>query len=224
MALGVMHTLHPTAIWDDPLIFLPRRKPQYFQKDQTIYTPEDAADSLFLVIEGSVKLSRISEGGRETVLDFCPRDAFFGASSLTGNRYRGEMAVAIENCAVMEWSTDELARIMMQTPELGPSLLRVLAKKLFDAGSRIESLAIDQISQRLVKVLLRLGEHFGERVNSSRVHVMPVTHELLAKYVGTSREIVTQHMSQMRRQGLLEYSRTGIEFDPLELQKSLPTR
>jgi CRP-like cAMP-binding protein len=50
---------------------------------------------------------------------------------------------------------------------------------------------------------------------------MPITHELLAKYVGTSREIVTQHMSQLRRKGLLDYSRAGIEFDPVDLRKTL---
>ena len=113
---------------------------------------------------------------------------------------------------------------MLRTPELGPSLLRVLATKLFDADSRIESLAIDQISQRLVRALLRLGDRFGETNGGSKVRLMPITHELLAKYVGTSREIVTQHMSQLRRKGVLDYSRAGIEFEPAELKKALRTR
>jgi hypothetical protein len=44
---------------------------------------------------------------------------------------------------------------------------------------------------------------------------------MLAKYVGTSREIITQHMSQMRRNGLLRYSRSGMEFDPAQLRRAL---
>jgi CRP-like cAMP-binding protein len=99
-----------------------------------------------------------------------------------------------------------------------------MSRKLYEAHSRIESLAIDQISQRLAKVLLRLGEQFGEVSGATGVKVMPITHELLARYVGTSREIVTQHMSQLRRRGLVRYSRSGIEFAPAELKKSIAAR
>jgi CRP/FNR family transcriptional regulator len=224
MALTAMNSLPVSTTWDDPLALLPRRKPQFYEKERTIFTPEDRADSLFLVVNGTVKLSRISDGGRETVLELCSQDSFFGESSLMGRSYRGEMAVALEDTSVMEWPADELVRLMLRTPELGPSLLRVVATKLFESGSRVESLAIDQISQRLVKALLRLGERFGESNGTSKVHLMPITHELLAKYVGTSREIVTQHMSQLRKKGLLDYSRAGIEFDSVELGKALRSR
>ena len=50
---------------------------------------------------------------------------------------------------------------------------------------------------------------------------MRLTHELLAKYVGTSRDIVTQHMSQLRRKVLLDYSRAGLEVDPEILKREL---
>ena len=222
MAVGVMNAPMATTIWDDPLVFLPRRKTQRFSRDETIYSPDDPADSLLLVVEGTVKLSRISGGGRETVLDFCSADAFFGESGLMGRRVRGELAVALEDSGVMEWTADDLATLMMRTPELGPSLLRTFATKLYDADSRIESLATDQISQRLVKVLLRLGNQFGTYDDTMTLHLMPLTHELLARYVGTSREIITQHMSQLRRDGMLAYSRSGIDFNPAELKKTLP--
>ena len=130
-------------------------------------------------------------------------------------------AVALDDSSVMEWTRDELGHLMMRTPELGPSMLRVMAAKLYDADSRIESLAIDQIAQRLVKVLLRLGDQFGAPNGQAMIHIMPLTHELLARYVGTSREIITQHMSQLRRKGVLEYSRSGIDFNPDELRKVL---
>jgi CRP-like cAMP-binding protein len=209
------------SLWDDPLAVLPRRKPQTFQKDQTVFAAEDAAESLFLVVDGVIKLSRIAQSGRETVLDFCSRDTFFGESCLLGASYRGQMAVALEDASVMEWTIDDLDQLMRRHPELAPSLLRVLARKVRDADARIESLAIDQIAHRLMKVLLMLGDRFGEARGNGVLHILPVTHEMLAKYVGTSREIITQHMSQMRRNGLLRYSRSGMEFDPGQLQRAL---
>jgi CRP-like cAMP-binding protein len=209
------------SLWDDPLAVLPRRKPQTFQKDQTVFAAEDAAESLFLVVDGVIKLSRIAQSGRETVLDFCSRDTFFGESCLLGASYRGQMAVALEDASVMEWTIDDLDQLMRRHPELAPSLLRVLARKVRDADARIESLAIDQIAHRLMKVLLMLGDRFGEARGNGVLHILPVTHEMLAKYVGTSREIITQHMSQMRRNGLLRCSRSGMEFDPGQLQRAL---
>ena len=218
MSLGVVQSLPVAADWDDPLDILPRRKPQEFDKDQTIYTAHDRAESLFLVVDGFVKLSRISESGKETVIDFCAGDSFFGESCLLGQSYRDEMAVAQEDTSIMEWTTSDLHSILIRLPELGPSLLRVLARKLHHADARIESLAVDPIAQRLVKALLRLGDELGEANGRSMIHIMPVTHELLARYVGTSREIITQHMGQFRRKGLVRYSRAGIEFNPSELR------
>ena len=53
---------------------------------------------------------------------------------------------------------------------------------------------------------------------------MPITHKLLGKYVGTSREIVTQYMSELRRKHLVQYDRSGLDFDPVELKKLLVAR
>ena len=221
MSVGAIQPFPVGPTWEDPLDILPRRRPQEFTKDQTIYTPEDRALSLFLVVDGMVKVSRLSHSGRETVLDFCGRDCFFGESCLLAEPYRGEMAVAQEDSSVMEWSASDLYDITMRLPALGPSLMRTMARKLRDTEDRVESLATDQIPQRLVKVVLRLADSFGEPTDGSNIHLKPVTHELLAKHVGTSREIITQHMSQLRRKGLLAYSRAGMDFDPGELRRAL---
>ena len=221
MSVGAIQSFPLVPVWEDPLDILPRRRPQDFTRDQTIYTPEDPAHTLFLVVSGMVRVSRISRSGRETVLDCRGPDRFFGESCLLAEPYRGEMAVAQEDTLLMEWSASDLHEIMMRSPALGPSLLRMVASKLRDMEDRVESLATDQIPQRLVKVIMRLGEAFGEPSKGTQVHLMPITHELLAKHVGTSREIITQHMSRLRRDGLLAYSRAGMDFDPAALRRAL---
>ena len=225
MSLSMFQPLPETSVWDDdPLLFLPRKQPQKFRKEQIIYAPEDHADSIFLVVRGAVKLSRIAESGRETVLDLLGADEFFGESAMRRQEVRGESAMAVGDVAVMEWKLDELSDIMLRVPELGCALLRVMADKMSRAGAHIESMAIDPIVQRLIKALLRLGEEFGEPGPGTSVHVMPITHKLLGKYVGTSREIVTQYMSELRRKHLVQYDRSGLDFDPVELKKLLVAR
>jgi len=222
MALGVTQSIRSTAPWEDPLALLPRRRPQRYDKEQTIYSAEDPAESLFLVVEGAVKVSRLSEGGKETILDVESSESFFGLAAMMGQGVRGETATALEESTVMEWRTEELRDLMARTPELGPALVRMVATKLMDADARIESLAVDHIPRRLLKTLLRLSERFGESTGANgHLHLMPFTHELLARHVGTSREIVTQHMSQLRRKGILDYSRSGLDFDPADLRREL---
>lgn len=212
------------SLWEDPLVLLPRRKPQRFEKDQAIYDTQDQAESIFLLVDGAVKISRFSDSGRETVIDVESRESFFGLTAILGEGegLRGEMAVALEPAQVMEWKLDELREMIARTPELGAALMRVVARKLDDADRRIESFAVDHIPQRLVKALLRLGERFGEPKGATGVlHLMPLTHDLIAKHVGTSREIITQHMSRLRRRGLVSYSRAGLELDPVKLRAEL---
>ena len=170
----------------------------------------------------AVKISRISsETGKETVIEVESRESFFGISSLLHASERGEQAIALERSQIMEWNVADLDKLIARTPQLGPSLMRMVAQKLVEADRRIESFANDHIPRRLVKALLRLGQRFGENDGSSKIRLMPLTHELLARHVGTSREIVTQHMSVLRRQGLLDYSRAGLEFDPDKLRREL---
>ena len=224
MATAFNHPIPAISLWEDPLMLLPRRKPRAFDKDRTIYDPNDLAESVFLVVDGAVKISRFADNGRETVLDIEARESFFGMTALLGEgaNLRGEMAVALEPTEVMEWRLDELRTLIARSPELGAALMHMIARKLVDADRRIESFAVDHIPKRLIKTLLRLGDRLGQpRGSSGSVQLMPLTHELLANHVGTSREIVTQHMSQLRRRGLLEYSRSGLEFSPAGLNGEL---
>jgi len=222
MALAATTTIPTVGVWEDPLALLPRRKLQRFERDRTIYSQEDPAESLYLVVDGAVTISRISpETGRETVIEVESSESFFGISSLLHAIERGEQAIALERSQVMEWNVADLDKLIARTPELGPALMRMVAQKLVEADRRIESFANDHIPRRLVKALLRLGQRFGENHGSSKIRLMPLTHELLARHVGTSREIVTQHMSVLRRQGLLDYSRAGLEFDPDKLRREL---
>lgn len=220
MALAATNPVSSVNLWEDPLTLLPRRRPQIFDKDQIIYAPEDPADSLYLVVDGAIKISRIAPSGKEVVLDVESRESFFGITSFLGQGVRGELAAPLERSSVMEWRIDELRELLGRTPELGPALMRMAARKAYDAETRIESFAVDHIRGRLLKALLRLGARFGEP-QGARLHLMPLTHELLAKHVGTSREIVTQHMSQLRKAGLLDYSRAGLEFEPRKLRREL---
>lgn len=206
---------------EDPLALLPRTPVREYKKNEIIYDLEDRNEALYLVMDGRVKVSRLAEGGKEVVLDFYHKDDFFGETGFLGTNHHGEQATALDKTSVMQWSVTELKRLMMRTPALGAALLRVLAQRVHDANDRIESFCLDPINRRLVKALLHLGERFGQPGEDQLQHLAPTTHEQLARYVGTSREIVTQYMNQFRRDRLLRYSRRGVDLDVAALKRYL---
>jgi CRP/FNR family transcriptional regulator len=152
----------------------------------------------------------MSPDGQPIVMDIYHHDEFFGESAILTLPRRNEEAIAVENTKVMAWTTAEIEDMVMIRPRLAIALLQIFVQRSIDFGRRIESFAADNIGRRLARTLIRFADRLGEKTEDGSIQMMPFTHELLSQCVGTSREIVTHYMNQLRRQGYLRYSRKGI--------------
>ena len=199
----------PEEQLEDPLAYLPCSRIVEYGKGKVIYSAEQPHSNLNLIVEGKVKVLRVAGDGQEVVLDIYRTDEFFGESSLLGQA-PVEQAVALEHTRLMTWSMPEIADIIARSPRLGIALLQVLVQRSLDLRNRLESFCVDNIARRLARSLIRYSQRLGDRQEDGSVQMMPFTHELLSQVVGTSREIVTHHMSNFRREGYLRYSRKGI--------------
>lgn len=199
-----------TRIMEDPLAYLPCSTIVEFPKNQKIYSHEQPSTSIYLVIDGKVKICRMTDEGKQVVVDIYQPDEFFGEAAFVGTMERNELAVALEDVKLMMWTITEIEEIAMRRPKLAIALLQLLVQRSMDFGSRIESFSVDNIARRLARALIRFSERLGQPTEDGSVQMIPFTHELLSQYVGTSREIVTHYMNQFRRQGYLRYSRKGI--------------
>jgi CRP/FNR family transcriptional regulator len=195
---------------EDPLAHLPCSTIVEYRKGQIIYSQDQPSTTLYLVIDGKVKVSRVADDGHQVVVDIYQSDEFFGESAFLNLPHRCEQATALENSKLMTWSTAEIEDIAMKRPRLAVALLQILVQRTVDFTHRIESFSLDNIARRLARSLIRFSERLGVQEQDGSVRMAPFTHELLSQYVGTSREIVTHYMNQFRRQGYLRYSRKGI--------------
>jgi len=200
----------PQKPLEDPLAHLPCSSIVEYRKGQMIYNQDQPSTSIYLVIDGKVKVSRCADDGHQVVVDIYQPDEFFGESAFLNLPHRSEQAVALENTKLMGWSTAEIDDIIMRRPRLAVALLQILAQRTMDFTYRIESFSVDDISLKNKRTLIRFSERLGTQEEDGSVRMVPFTHELLSQYVGTSREIVTHYMNQFRRQGYLRYSRKGI--------------
>jgi CRP/FNR family transcriptional regulator len=181
-----------------------------YRKGEIIYNQDQASTTIFLVIQGKVKVSRLAADGHQVVVDIYQPDEFFGESAFLNLPHRAEQASALEEARLMAWAAAEIEDIVMKRPRLAVALLQILTQRTLDFTHRIEGFSVDNIARRLARSLLRFSERLGTVETDGSVRMSPFTHELLSQYVGTSREIVTHYMNQFRKQGYLRYSRKGI--------------
>jgi len=200
-------------VLEDPLSHLPCSTILDYKKGQTIYDHDQPSHSVYLVIGGKVKVCRVTDDGRQVVVDIYQPDEFFGESAFLGNVQRAELALALEHTKVMTWTTSDIEDISMKRPKLAIAMMQLLVQRSVDFAQRIESFSVDNIARRLARTLIRFSERLGARQDDGSIQMIPFTHELLSQYVGTSREIVTHYMNQFRRQGYLRYSRKGIMLE-----------
>jgi len=214
----------PQIPLEDPLAHLPCSTVLEYQKGQVIYDRNQPSANIYLVIEGKVKVSHLTNDGHEVIVDIYRADDFFGESAFLNLAQRSEEARAFEDTKLMAWTASEIESLAAKQPRLAVALLQMLAQRNIDLTHRIESFSIDDISRRLARILIRLAERMGNREHDGSIRLMPLTHELLSQYVGTSREVVTLHMNRFRRQGYLRYSRKSMILYPSSFQDWLGQR
>jgi CRP/FNR family transcriptional regulator len=209
---------------DDALAYLPVSPVTEYSKGQIIFGPSALSKNLHLVVSGKVGISRMTEGAAEVLLEIVVPDDLFGESAFLGVAQPSEVATALERVSLMAWDISEIEDLVLKHPRLGIALLQILARRTVDCNQRIESLSADTIERRLARSLIRFSERLGVPEENGSTRMMPFTHEMLARYVGTSRELITQHMNRFRSQGWIRYSRKGIVLYSEALQSVLVRR
>jgi len=197
---------------EDPLDYLPRSSIIPYQKGQLIYQQNEPSANLYLIVEGKVKVSFIADNGGQGILDIYQQDEFFGESAFLNLTHRVEQATAMESTKLMSWTIEFVEDVIMRRPRLAVALMQLMVQRSIYLAQRIDSFSRDTIERRLARALIRFSERFGSKTGASDGSIcMPAfTQNVLSQYVGTTREAVSHHMIQFRRQGFIKYSRREV--------------
>jgi CRP/FNR family transcriptional regulator len=192
-----------------------------YRKGQVIYSPEVPSNRLYLVASGTVDLCHVAADGGEVLLDIVRPEELFGEMAFHEAPRDSERASAHENTSVMAWTTSEIEDLVTNRPRLAVALLQIMSQRNAELAHRVESLAMDTIERRLARSLIRFADRLGTREDDGSVRMLPLTHGLLSRYVGTSREIISHYMNRFRKLGYLNYSRSSIQLYRDALQATL---
>jgi CRP/FNR family transcriptional regulator len=192
-------------------MYLPRRPIEEYAKDSIIYDAERPPGSLYVLILGRVKVSNTADDGCETVGRIVRAEGIFGESCLVGTSNGTETATALDKVALMSWNCLEIEQQVEREPRLGMALFQYLVGECLELQDRIESMAVHSVPDRVTLALVQLAMDLGTTMPDGAARIKALTHNTIAEFVGTSRELVTWQMNRLRRLGLIQYSRKHID-------------
>ena len=205
---------------EDPLTYLPRKPLQEFGKGHELYSPKHPSDRLYLVVLGRVKVTTTALDGYETIARIVCPEGLFGEAMLVGGR-PSEAAVPLDSVTVMSWTRAEIEQQIEREPHLGIALSQFLVAQCVALQDRIESMAVHKTPERVMVALAQLAQTLGTPLPDGATRLASLTHQTIAEYVGTSREIVTFQMNRLKRLGMIRYTRRYIDVFTMAVENVL---
>jgi len=182
-------------------------RPRVYEKDAIIFRQGDTSCELFVIVEGKVRVFRLSPAGNETSISVFSTCDIIGEFSAIDCQPRSATAKAQERCTLLEMSGDQLIKRMREMPDLAVSLAQLLARKARWTTEYAETIAQYDAAGRLLHILLVYNEQFGEELEAGKRYEvdLALNQADLASLVGARREWVNRILQTWHRQGLIEY-------------------
>jgi CRP/FNR family transcriptional regulator, cyclic AMP receptor protein len=175
-----------------------------YRKSRRIFAQGDAADSVFYIQDGQVKLSVISELGKEAVVALHGKGDFFGEGCLSGQSLRLATATAMTDCVNLRLDKAAIINVLHAEPRFSEMFLSYILAR----NARVEADLVDQLfnsSEKRLARLLLLMANFGKEGRPETV-IAKLSQETLAEMVGTTRSRVSFFMNKFRKLGFIEYN------------------
>ncbi len=181
-----------------------RRGRRRCRKSEAIFTQGDRADAVFFVEEGKIKLTVLSQQGKQAVIALLGPGDFFGEGCLAGQPLRMSTATAMTEASIVSLPREAMVEALHEDAVFSERFTRHLLSR----NIRIEEDLVDQLfnssEKRLARILLLLA-NFGKEGRPERV-VPKISQETLAEMVGTTRSRVSFFMNRFRKLGFIEYN------------------
>ncbi|HTM86581.1 MAG TPA: Crp/Fnr family transcriptional regulator [Terriglobales bacterium] len=192
----------------DPNLFLAKvgsgRSVAEYRKKQVVFAQSDQADAIFYIQKGKVKLTVVSDNGKEAVIAILGIGDFLGEGCLAGRSLYLGTATAMTECSILRLQKSSMIRLLHDEPAFS----ELFVSYLLSRNIRIEEDLVDQLfnssEKRLARVLLLLA-NFGKEGKPEPV-IARISQETLAEMIGTTRSRVSFFMNKFRKLGFIEYN------------------
>jgi CRP/FNR family transcriptional regulator, cyclic AMP receptor protein len=199
--------VHTTKTSFDIRTFLAKREEGTISKyhdHETVYAQGDPANAVFYIISGAVKVTIVSEHGKEAVIAILGAGDFFGEGCLDGLLLQNSTITATSACEIVRFDRKTIIDAINDDPAFSHLFLNFV----LDRNQKLQADLVDQLfnssEKRLARILMTLASS-GLDDQSSMITI-PITQETLANMVGTTRSRINQFMTRFRKLGYIEYN------------------
>ena len=179
-----------------------------YRKDQIVFSQGDPADAVFYIQRGKVKVTVVSEQGKEAVVAILGTNEFFGEGCLAGQAQRIATVATMTDSVIVRLEKAAIVRVIHQEPAFSEMFIAHLLGRTI----RVEADLVDQLfnssEKRLARLLLLLA-NFGKEGKPEPI-IAKISQETLADMIGTTRSRVSFFMNKFRKLGFIDYN-GGIE-------------
>lgn len=176
-----------------------RRVPQ----DAIILLAEEEGDTLFVIVRGRVKVTVMSEDGREVILSILKDGDIFGEMSLLDGKPRSASVIATDETELIMLRRPDFLSRLERYPQMASKMLATLATRLRRTNRQVESLALLNVYGRIAGTLLQLADDLGVKDDQGIVIPERPIHQEIANMSGTTRETVSRVLNDLERRGYL---------------------
>ncbi len=190
----------------------------HFTANEMIFGRGDDGDRLYVIARGRVRLSLVSEDGRELSVRVAEPGDLLGEMSTLDGAPRSADAVALDAVEALVLTRRELTRLMASAPAMAESVIRFLCRRLRATTDQLELIALHSVEQRLARLLLAEFED-DEKADDARRKMLALPQSVLAQLIGASRPKVNGALSSLEKAGAIRRLPNGITFNVDVLHK-----
>ncbi len=191
------------------------------RKKDVIFSEGDPSRWFYAVLEGKVKITKLSQEGKELIIEVIGQGEVFGAvAAIRGLPYPAN-ALAMEDCLLLKISREDLVGILGRFPALSMSIFEELGIRLERSHETMKQIALDNVMSRVASLLLTLAGRSGKETPEGTMIGFRLTRQEIAEMVGTTVETSIRTMSRLKKTGIISERDGGILIRDMERIKEL---
>lgn len=188
-------------------------------RGEFIYMPGDRAESVYFVKQGRLKLSVLSESGKEIAIDIIQPGEIFGEFALVDESPRSNMAQALDDMLIWVFPKREFTQLLTSEPKIALSYIRLVGDRRRRMEKKLSDITSKAVSARVCELLHELSTGAAEIETAISDYLVPLTHHDVASLIGAARQTTTTVLNDLERRGIIELGRGWVRVKRLkELQ------
>ncbi|GIM27425.1 Crp/Fnr family transcriptional regulator [Clostridium polyendosporum] len=175
-----------------------------YKKGEPICLEGELSDSLIIINNGKVKLTKITKEGKEQIIRLLTTGDFLGEFSIfSDNETYNFSAYALSPVNICSLNKEDMNLILMENPEISIKILKEVSQRLMQTENLAQNLATNDAEIRVANLILELSEKYG-KVNGNRIEIkLPISREDMANYIGVTRETISRKLNKFQELGII---------------------